>query len=89
MRKSLGVLFGYQLIPRDRTPDSNKTKFQKCNEEQLSQWIRQSLVLSFAEDSTPSAFKDALITRLSPPLNLAKNSDPVNQDFRNCVLRLR
>ncbi|MFC1944962.1 GIY-YIG nuclease family protein [Chloroflexota bacterium] len=89
LRKSIGVLFGYQLIPRDHTPGSRKTKFRKDIEGQLSQWMRQSLNLFFAQNCTLKAFEDAFSAKFNPPLNLARNTNPVNQEFRYCVRRLR
>ncbi len=89
VRKSLGVLFGYKQIPRDRDPTTGKTKFSARDESALSNWMRTSLVVFFAQQSRPWEFEDALIARFNPPLNLDKNANPVNAGFRASLSALR
>jgi hypothetical protein len=36
LRKSLGCLFGYKLVPRDKDPNTGKTKFNNVDEEKLT-----------------------------------------------------
>ncbi len=96
LRKSLGVLFDYGQIPRDKdNPCNGKTKFSRRREEELSQWMKESLVLYFAKHERPQnlrtelrAVEAELIERLNPPLNLAMNNNAVNEEFRrnlSCV----
>jgi hypothetical protein len=89
VRKSLGVIFGYKQIPRDREPCNGKTKFGENDEANLSQWMKQSLFLHFAKHSSPWTVESRLIKRFNPPLNLLGNRNPVNALFRKTVSRLR
>jgi len=89
LRKSLGVIFGYKLIPRDRDPSTGKTKFADKDEAMLSSWMKQSLFLYYAKHPTPWIHEDELIERLNPPLNLGRNNNSVNLEFRKKVSQLR
>lgn len=90
LRKSLGVLFGYNMIPRDRKfAGSRKTKFNPDSEQQLSTWMKQSLVLFWAAAGTPTEMEKALIVKFDPPLNLDRNRNTVNWFFRERLKTLR
>ena len=89
VRKSIGVLFGYEQIPRDKDPTTGKTKFSESDESALSNWMRTSLVVFFTQQSRPWESEDALIARFNPPLNLDRNANPVNTEFRASLSALR
>ena len=89
LRKSLGSIFGYFKIPRDKDPSTGKTKFKESDEIQLSQWMKSNLVLFFVENPNPGALEDELINDLNPPLNLARNKNFVNREFRGKLSEFR
>lgn len=89
LRKSIGSLFGYTKIKRDKNPASKKTKFGEKDEAQLSQWMHDNLVLFYTENNAPDSLEDELIAKYNPPLNLAKNKNEINQQFRALLKELR
>ena len=91
LRKSLGCLLGFKLIPRSKkNPDDGKTTFEKCDEIKLSQWMRDSLIVYYAIvlDDIDSA-ENKFINSYSPPLNLSKVPMDRNQGFRSELSSLR
>lgn len=89
LRKSLGVLFGYKLIPRDKNPKSRKTKFNLKDETKLSNWMNLNLVMYFLPNSDIDDLENKLFERLNPPLNLSKNKNLINESFRKSLSKLR
>mgnify|MGYP003885950985 CR=1 FL=1 len=89
LRKSLGVLFGYKQIPRDKAPYSRKTKFGNTNEQELSDWMCDNLIMFFLPTSSFSSIEIKLINHFNPPLNLKGNDNSINSDFRQLLSRLR
>lgn len=89
LRKSLGSMFGYDKIARDRDPSNGKTKFKESDEIKLSDWMQSNLVLYFKSNLNPNDLEDKLINELNPPLNLSKNSNIINQEFRKKLSELR
>jgi hypothetical protein len=90
LRKSLGSMFGFKKIPRDRNkPENGKTKFNESDEARLSQWMADSLVLFFAISPDPEGNETKLINAYNPPLNLSKNSNPINKEYREYLSALR
>jgi hypothetical protein len=90
LRKSLGCLFDYPQIPRDKNqPDNGKTKFSEKNEELLSQWMHSNLVFFFYPNNSYDELETRLINYLNPPLNLSKNNNEENKAFRNLLSGLR
>ncbi len=89
LRKSLGVTFGYKLIPRDRDPSTGKTKFGDRDEAELSNWMKRSLLLFYTKHPTPWLYEDHLIEMFNPPLNLGGNTNSVNAQFRANISKLR
>jgi hypothetical protein len=89
LRKSLGSLFGYLKIPRDKDPSTGKTKFKETDETKLSKWMQSNLVLYFKSNLHPDDLENELISGLNPPLNLSKNSNIINQSFRKRLSALR
>jgi hypothetical protein len=89
LRKSLGSMFGYTKIARDKDPSTGKTKFNEIDEIKLSEWMQSNLVLYFKSNLHPDNLEDELILELNPPLNLSKNSNIINQKFREKLSELR
>lgn len=88
-RKSLGVLFGYKKIPRDSDPTTGKTKFNIEDEEKLSEWMCDNLVMFFLPTSDFNNIEIELINYFNPPLNLKDNNNAINFDFRRLISNLR
>lgn len=88
LRKSIGSLFGYDLIPR-KEGDSKHKKFKPADEEKLTEWMKNNLLLAFVENADPESMEDKLIAELNPPLNLEKNHNKVNAEFRALLSELR
>lgn len=89
LRKSLGVLFGYEQIPRDSDPNTRKTKFGNAEELKLSEWMCNNLIMFFLPTSDFSTIEIELINHFNPPLNLKDNINVINSDFRRLLSRLR
>lgn len=83
LRKSLGCLFGYNLIPRDSHYNSNgKTKFSIDDENKLSYWMKTNLLLFYYPNKDFDSIESVLIQDFNPPLNLDKNHNAINSGFR-------
>lgn len=89
LRKSLGVLFGYKLIPRDSDPTTGKTKFNITDEKKLSDWMCDNLIMYFLPTSDFNNIEIELINHFNPPLNLKGNSNMINIEFRRLLSSLR
>jgi hypothetical protein len=89
LRKSLGVLFGYRQIPRDKARLSNKTKFCSEDEQRLTEWMRNNLVMFYLDHPNFRQIEGKLINHYNPPLNLRDNHNPVNLEFRKQLSQLR
>ncbi len=89
LRKSLGSMFGYTKIARDKDPSNGKTKFQETDEIKLSKWMQSNLILYFKSNLNPAELEDGLIRELNPPLNLSKNLNSINTAFRKKLSELR
>lgn len=89
LRKSLGSLFGYKQIPRDKDPNTGKTKFNESDEYELSVWMKSNLVMYFYPNRDFNAVESILINKFNPPLNLQGNNNIVNADYRKLLSNLR
>jgi hypothetical protein len=89
LRKSLGSLFGFKKIPRDKAPGSRKTKFNETDEIKLSKWMKENLILYFAVNDDPDSNERGLINLYNPPLNISKNKNTINKEFRGLLSKLR
>jgi hypothetical protein len=89
LRKSLGSMFGYPKIARDKDESNGKTKFRVSDEITLSKWMLSNLVLYFKSNLSPEELENILIKELNPPLNLSKNSNLINREFREKLSKLR
>jgi len=89
LRKSLGCLWGYTFVARDKTPNSKKTKFTDKDEMSITTWMRNSLLVLFVPNSNFEADEQELIDAFNPPLNLDKNHNVVNLNYRQQLKVLR
>lgn len=89
LRKSLGVLFGYKLIPRDKDPNTGKTKFNPKDEQELTEWMLENLIMYFLPTADFNSIEIKLINHFNPPLNLKDNQNEINADFRRLLSSLR
>lgn len=89
LRKSLGVLLGYKLIPRDNDPNTGKTKFGIADEMELTSWMCDNLLMFTLPTSNFDSFEIKLINHFNPPLNLKDNHNSINADFRQLLSSLR
>lgn len=89
LRKSLGVLFGYKLIPRDKNPLTGKTKFNEEDEKLLSKWMKKNLIMFYYPTGNYDTLESKLIKHFNPPLNLSLNKSNTNKEFRKYLSSLR
>lgn len=88
LRKSIGSMFGWKKIPRDKVVNG-KTKFNIEDESVLTDWMKNNLELYYFPNINPEENEESLICLLNPPLNLSKNKNIQNSDFRTELSRLR
>ncbi len=88
LRKSLGVLFGFEKEYECET-NNLKYKFIKEHEKKLSKWMEDNLIMYFATIDNPMEFEIYLINTYEPPLNLKDNKSEKNKDFRENLSQLR
>ncbi|MCB2342898.1 GIY-YIG nuclease family protein [Clostridium estertheticum] len=88
LRKSLGVLFGFEKEYENET-NNLKYKFIDAHEEKLSKWMKDNLIMHFVRIDNPMEFEIYLINTYEPPLNLKDNKSEKNRDFRKELSRLR
>ena len=90
LRLTLGCLFGYTLIPRDKhDPNNGKVRFNADDERELREWMKENLVFHILPNEAPKALESELIEKFNPPLNLDECTNPVNQEFRSTLTHLR
>jgi hypothetical protein len=89
LRKSLGVLFGYKQIPRDKDGSLKKTKFNDENEKILSTWMGGNLIMYSLLTQDYEDIEKELINHFNPPLNLKDNHNIINLEFRQLLSQLR
>jgi len=90
-RKSLGALMKLHFVPRsENNPNDGKTKFDDADEERLSQWMKENLILYFYSTNLTVHYEEQLINYFDPPLNLSKVSKKsFNTSFRSDLSKLR
>lgn len=89
LRKSLGVLFGYKLIPSDKDPKTGKTKFSIKDEIELTNWMRSNLLMFTLPTAKYTNLEIKLINHFNPPLNLKNNHNSINAEFRQLLSGMR
>jgi hypothetical protein len=88
LRKSLGVLFGFEKEYESET-NNLKYKFIDEHEEKLSKWIKDNLTMHFITIENPMEFEIYLINTYEPALNLKDNKGEKNRAFREELSQLR
>jgi hypothetical protein len=88
LRRSIGSLFGYTKIPRDKT-ENHKTKFNDSDETKLSEWMKNNLVFYYFAHDDRYMNEDRLIEHFDPPLNLDRTKNSKNKSFRDKLSSLR
>lgn len=85
-RKSLGILFNYPLIVAREVKKEEKIKkitdFSPIYEEKLSKWMKENLILYYIVNKEKESLENELISELNPPLNIDKNHNIINLEFR-------
>ena len=93
LRKSLGSMMGFTQIPRDKNkPENGKTKFNPQDEETLSAWMKENLLLFYRPSASLKEIEDNeadYIRRYNPPLNIMNNHNEENSLFREKLSELR
>ncbi len=89
LRKSLGVLFGYDKIPRSKGESKGRIKFNEIDEQKLTEWMNKNLVMFFYSTNDYEEMELMLINYFNPPLNLKDNHNEVNKEFRAMISDLR
>ena len=90
LRLTLGCLKGYKPIPRDKNnPNNGMVRFCHEDEKALQVWMKKNLLFYYFKNNNPKAIEEDLIEEFNPPLNLMKNYNPVNREYRRIVSDLR
>ena len=92
LRKSIGSLMGLKKTYRsedEKNKDRPKIKFVKEDEEKLTEWMTDNLLLLFKADLTPGKKEKEMIAILNPPLNLKDNPNIINKPYRDNLTKLR
>ena len=92
LRKSLGCLWGYPFIFRDKNPNPNripKTKYRDEDEQAITQWMKKNLLVLVVPNANYDDDELELIETFNPPLNLDKNHNVINLSYRMKIKELR
>lgn len=92
LRKSLGCLWGYKFVYRDKNPNPNrkpKTKYNDEDENKITRWMKENVLVLYTPNSNFEDDEDELINTYNPPLNLDKNHNIVNLEYRKKIKELR
>lgn len=93
LRKSIGSLFEYTPVWRDKDPKAierhKRTKFNPADEKKLTDWMKNNLIFYYCENKNHKLDEPKLIEKLNPPINIEGNTDSVNKDFREKLTKLR
>ena len=87
LRLSLGSLMGFTKIFRDSS--QKHLKFKKTDEQKLTNWMQNSLIVLYYANYNCDNDEDNMILALNPPLNLDKNHCCENAEFRSELSNLR
>ena len=89
LRKSIGSMLGLTKVPRSDAEKikrdkgkSFKTKFNDDGESIVSEWIESNLILFVDYGNDLIQIEEKLINDYNPPLNIDKNNNQINYDFR-------
>lgn len=87
LRLSLGCLMGFTKIFRDNR--RKHLKFKKTDEQKLTDWMLNSLIVLYYVNCDSNNDEDNMISTFNPPLNLDKNYCEENAEFRSELSYLR
>lgn len=85
LRKSLGAIFGLELIKGK----DGKITLALGDEQRLTNWMIDNLLLLYKENRNSESKETEYIEMYNPPLNLSKNHNAINSDFREELSALR
>ncbi len=86
LRKSLGSLLSLER----KYLKENKYRFISIDEERLSKWMLSNLKMYYAtEENDLNELEQDLINTFNPPLNINKNYNVANEEFRKYLKELR
>lgn len=89
LRKSLGVLWNYEKVQYANEINTTKYRFTHDDEDKLSEWMKNSLILYYMTSDNPEEIEVQLIDYYAPPLNLKDNKRVENHEFRKTLSKLR
>ena len=92
LRLSLGSLMGYIKIYRDKKKSDKKKsnkKFKKKDELTLTEWMKKNLLVLYKINPDYEQDETVMISILNPPLNIEKNENEENAEFRSELKHLR
>ena len=92
LRKSMGCLWGYPFIYRDKNPNPNrtpKTKYRDADEQAITHWMKKNLLVLVAPNANYEDDETEMIETFNPPLNLDKNHNMINLSYRMKIKELR
>ena len=87
-RISIGCLLDMEQIPRDKAPDGVHFRFAKEDEQWLTQWMKENLLVYYKATPYHAQLTRLMISAFNPPLNL-DNTSPDRQEFRKELTELR
>jgi hypothetical protein len=92
LRRSIGSLFGYAKIPRDKI-ENGHTKFNDSDETKLSEWMKNNMVFYYLANDDSGNNENSLIKYFDPPLNIEKTKkllpNSKNNTYRDKLKNLR
>ena len=88
LRISLGCLLEMVQIPRGKTPDGVHFRFSKDDEQWLTQWMKENLLVYYQVTPFHGQLTQLLMSAYNPPLNL-ENTSSDRQQFRKELIELR
>ena len=51
--------------------------------------MKENLIFHYQHNESPDKMETRLIEDLNPPLNIDKNKNPINQEYRDTISSLR
>ena len=87
-RISIGCLLDMEQIPRDKMPDGVHFRFAKEDEQWLTQWMKENLLVYYKATPYHAQLTRLMLSAFNPPLNL-DNTSPDRQEFRKELTDLR
>jgi hypothetical protein len=89
LRRSVGSLFNLRREQYPNEVGTNKYKFVDEDEEVLSSWMKDNLILHYFVTDKSEELEEILIREYHPPLNINKNKSNINKEFRTILKNRR